>query len=62
MQGRGREAHAIDRHAGADLKAGVEAARALIGENAAGAMSTDRSTLDYLRVFASRAGVIGMPR
>ena len=41
--------------------ASVETARALIGESAAGAMSTDRSALDYLRVFASRAGVIGMP-
>jgi putative transport protein len=41
--------------------ASVDAARALIGESAAGAMSGDRSAFDYLRVFASRAGVIGMP-
>jgi putative transport protein len=39
----------------------VESARTLIGESAAGAMAADRSNLDYLRVFASRAGVIGMP-
>jgi len=41
--------------------AAVEAARSLIGESVAGAMATDRSDLDYVRVFASRAGVIGMP-
>lgn len=41
--------------------ASVDAARSLIGESAAGAIATDRSALDYVRVFASRAGVIGMP-
>lgn len=41
--------------------ASVEAARTLIGETAAGAMAADRSTLDYLRVFASKPGVVGMP-
>lgn len=41
--------------------ANVEAARALIGENAAGVMATDRTSLDYVRVFASRPGVVGMP-
>jgi putative transport protein len=42
-------------------RAKVDAARTLIGEAAAGAISTDRSALDYLRVYASKAGVVGMP-
>ena len=40
--------------------ANVDAARTLIGESAPGAFATDRTALDYLRVYASRAGVIGL--
>ena len=39
----------------------IEQARALIGEAAAGAIAADRTALDYIRVFASRGGVVAMP-
>ncbi len=39
----------------------IEQARELIGDAAAGELTADRSTLDYLRVYASRRSVVGMP-
>jgi putative transport protein len=41
--------------------AAIEQARALIGDEGTGALSGDRSALDYLRVYASRRNVVGMP-
>ena len=39
----------------------LEQARKGLGEAAPGRVSKDRSDLDYLRVFASRPGVVGLP-
>jgi putative transport protein len=41
-------------------KAALEEAQRLLGEPAPGSISADRRDLDYLRVFASRPGVVGM--
>ena len=39
----------------------MEAARNFIGEGTSGALAADRTALDYIRVFASRRSVVGMP-
>ena len=39
----------------------IDQARTLIGEGAAGKVAADRTALDYLRVYASRRNVVGMP-
>jgi putative transport protein len=39
----------------------IDKARALIGHAAAGELAADRADLDYIRVFASRRGVVGLP-
>ncbi len=41
--------------------AAIRRAHDLIGEATPGALAGDRSELDYLRVFASKASVVGMP-
>lgn len=38
----------------------LEQTRKLLGETATGRITSDRSDLDYLRVFASKPGVVGM--
>jgi putative transport protein len=42
-------------------QAALEEVRAALGEAAPAGLSTDRRDVDYLRVFASRPGVIGRP-
>ncbi len=39
----------------------IDKARALIGHAASGELAADRADLDYIRVFASRRGVVGLP-
>jgi putative transport protein len=39
----------------------IENARNLIGEAASGQITADRTALDYIRVYASRRSVVGMP-
>jgi putative transport protein len=39
----------------------LEAARRLLGEHAAGRLVADRSAMDYLHVFVSRANLVGTP-
>ena len=41
--------------------AAIDKARTLIGEGAAGQVAADRTALDYVRVYASRRNVVGMP-
>ena len=41
--------------------AAIEQARQLIGEGTSGQITGDRSTLDYIRVYASKRSVVGMP-
>lgn len=41
-------------------KASLEEARTMLGEHAPGALVTDRSNIDYVRVFASKRNVIGL--
>lgn len=43
----------------ADSKEGLAAAQQIFGEAAHGRIVTDRSSMDYLRVFASRSAVVG---
>jgi putative transport protein len=43
----------------APTRAALDQVRAVIGEAAPGRLTGDRRDLDYLRVFASRAGVVG---
>ena len=39
----------------------IAEARSFVGEGGSGALAADRSTLDYVRVYASRRAVVGMP-
>jgi putative transport protein len=39
----------------------IATAHAMIGETGSGELAADRTALDYIRVFASRRGVVGLP-
>ena len=39
----------------------IATAHAIIGEAGSGELTADRTALDYVRVFASRRGVVGLP-